>query len=390
MTKKNILISCNRIIGIGGIEKSLVTFLNAFNKEHYNIILVVSSSDGEFFSLIDTSKIELYYTKNINPTSVLKDDLSAFSISNVIKGLYCRLALRFNKHWYAQIMYMYRAVSHKIRFDQYFDCAISFTTDYSDLGIISSVNTNKRVAFVHGDASLDKYVAKLNDKLLCGINKIYCVSKAAKKRFLSVHPACENAMDIFHNIVNESEVITKSKESVCDILHNRGIVLCTVGRIEHVKGQHLIPECAKILRDSGLEFKWYIIGSGDTDNINKEIVSKNLDQNVILCGARKNPYPYMKNCDIYVQTSLSEAYCITVREALILKKIIVSTNFPSVDEQITHEHNGVICEISSEALANGILKILNSNELKKKIECNLSMPLQQHNDMDKLYSFIES
>ena len=45
----------------------------------------------------------------------------------------------------------------------------------------------------------------------------------------------------------------------------------------------------------------------------------NLNNNIILLGNKNNPYPFFKDCDIYVQPSRHEGYCITLAEARIFK-----------------------------------------------------------------------
>ncbi len=389
MNKKNILITCNRELGFGGIEKALVAFVNAFDKEKYDITLVLRGNSGVFFPQLKTDNISLFFTNTINASQVFKDDVKHFRIKNIIKGLYNRLMMRLDKNWYAQIMYMYRSFSHAIKFDKHFDCAISFSTDYSDLGIITSADADKRAAFVHADASLNKRIAKLNDKLLSSLDKIYCVSSIAQDQFVSVHPTCSNMMDVFHNIIDEKEIKEKAESQIDDMITDSAFTLCTVGRVSPEKGQNLIPKCAKIILSSGIDFKWYIIGDGSLfEPLSKEIAKQNLSDNILLLGSKSNPYPYIKNCDIYVQTSYTEAYCITVREALILQRPIVSTNFTSVDEQIRHGINGMIAEMTPESLSKNIIELINNTELRKAIKNNLLSTPSQRNDLENLYTFI--
>ena len=80
----------------------------------------------------------------------------------------------------------------------------------------------------------------------------------------------------------------------------------------------------------------------------------------------------MKNCDIYVQTSRQEGYCITLLEAKILKKIIITTNFPCAYEHINDKKNGLIVEFDSNEISNAIDLIINNKEISQKLSANIS------------------
>lgn len=389
MKDKRILLCCNRTLGIGGIEKALTTFVKVFDTENNDITLVLSDSNGELFQQLPTKNVHIVYTGSVNSVELLKDDIKHFRIIEIAKGIYNRIMLRLNQNWYAQIMYTYRIIQRKLQFQGPFDCAISFTTDYSDLSMALAANTDKRVAFVHADATQNPYIATLNDGLLRQFDKIYCVSESSREQFLQVHPDCLNAMDIFHNIVDIEEIRRQGELPVEDMVLDGTPTLCTVGRLSPEKGQLLIPETASLLREEGYVFRWYLVGDGSLKpQLEQAINQLRLNEHVILLGAKANPYPYMKNCDVYVQTSFTEAYCITVREARVFKKIIVATDFSSVQEQIIDGHNGLIAKKTPESLAKKISAVLNSPE-RYRVELVPPKEKSGGSDMERLYQYIE-
>ena len=91
-----------------------------------------------------------------------------------------------------------------------------------------------------------------------------------------------------------------------------------------------------------------------------------------MTGSKSNPYPYIQNADIYVQTSRQEGYCLTLAEARILNKPIVTTNFDVVHEQIVDGENGLIVDIDANSIAEGIIKLLNNNDLRNNLITNLN------------------
>ena len=387
MNKKRILICCNRTLGIGGIEKSLTTFMKEFDTVNNDITLVLHDSNGELYRQLPTENIHMFFTDTVDSAKLLKDDIRYFRVVEIVKGIYNRVMLRLTKNWYARIMYTYRTIQRKLRFPGIFDCAISFTTDYSDLSMVVTANTNKRIAFVHADATQNPYIATLNDKLLQKIDRIYCVSESSKELFLKVHPNCTKAMDIFHNIINADE-IRRQGEMLAEGMVLDGVpILCTVGRLSQEKGQMLIPETALLLRKAGYRFRWYLVGDGILrSQLESAIDELGLKDCVILLGAKVNPYPYMKNCDVYVQTSFTEAYCITLREARVFNRFVVTTDFTSVQEQIEDGHNGLIARKKPESLAEKIGEVLNNPKHYSVATVNTE---QNESEMEKLYRYIE-
>ena len=89
----------------------------------------------------------------------------------------------------------------------------------------------------------------------------------------------------------------------------------------------------------------------------ENIIKTETEDKVIILGKQENPYPYIANCDIYVQPSRYEGKSVTVREAQILCKPVVVTNFSTVNDQFKNGYNASICEMNGEAIANSIIEL---------------------------------
>ncbi len=393
MTEKRILICCNRIMNHGGIEKALITLLRAFNTKDNKVLLVLHNKDGELYPELPLNNIEVFYVSDIEASEYLRQDIKHFRLVAVAKGLWNRLRLRFEKNWYARIMYTYRIIERGLKFPGHFDCAISFSTDYSDLAMVASADADKRVAFVHGDATQGKRIAKLNDHLVNKMDRIYAVSDRAKDLFVKMHPECKNTMDVLYNVILREDVEAKSNEHAEDMICDGTLALCTVGRVSPEKGQQMIPKVAELLREYGKKFRWYIVGDGGLkEELEQKVVQLRLDDCIFLLGSKTNPYPYIKKCDIYVQPSFSEAFCTTTVEAKILQKPIVTTDAPGMREQFTSGENGLIVDaMTPEALFEGIKTLLDNPEICRKFTENLKKESFDNNaELQKLYDFIEN
>jgi glycosyltransferase involved in cell wall biosynthesis len=128
-----------------------------------------------------------------------------------------------------------------------------------------------------------------------------------------------------------------------------------------------------LLNKKGLNFCWYVIGEGELlKELKKNIIEKGLEKRFILLGTRSNPYPYIKNADIFVMTSRYEGKSIALDEAKILCKPIVSTKYPSVSDNIEDGINGILVEQNATSIAEGLYKLSTDKDLREKLSKQLS------------------
>lgn len=392
MSKRTIIVVCNRTLNLGGIETSLVRLLKLLSADCNNrITLVLGDENGGLFQQIP-AEIHIILHPYEKATSGFLKDAKRLRIGRVARGAFYRVLVRTARHFYKKLKCWYKIAEPYIEIPGSYDCAIAFSTDYSDLSIVlDKVAAHKKAAFLHSDPSRDVVSAKMNDRLLRRFDKVYCVSERVKQLFYEVHPACAGKAEVFYNIVDSSEIREKAKEKYdCPYLRD-SVNILTVGRLSQEKGQDMIPETTKELIDRGYQVKWYIIGDGPLyTEINNSIQALRLIGQVVLLGKKDNPYSYIKDCDIYVQTSRSEAYCMTVQEARILAKPIVTTDFPGSDEQIKDGYSGIITKADSKAIADGIERYLRSTELRASVTAHLAgTDCGNTDNIRALYKWIE-
>ena len=105
--------------------------------------------------------------------------------------------------------------------------------------------------------------------------------------------------------------------------------------------------------------------------LHKEVQSKiteyKLEENVILTGFQINPYRFIKNCDIYVQPSRFEGKCVTVREAQILNRPVVITDYASSKSQLEDGIDGLVVPLNNEGCARSIIEFIKNSELQDRL-----------------------
>ena len=169
-------------------------------------------------------------------------------------------------------------------------------------------------------------------------------------------------------------------------------VLATVGRMAVQKGYDLAVGAGVLLKARGIPFRWYLIGDGpEYSRICTLIETSGLSDRMFAVGAKENPYPYVKHADVYVQTSRTEGYCLTLSEARGLHTPPVSTNFELVHEHIRNGENGLIVEMTPEAIADGIETMLRNDALRESIRQTLSRErVGNEEEIEKFYELLEA
>jgi glycosyltransferase involved in cell wall biosynthesis len=139
-----------------------------------------------------------------------------------------------------------------------------------------------------------------------------------------------------------------------------------------------------------VDLRWYIIGFGDEAPIRKAIAESGMEEHVILLGKKENPYPYIKACDIYVQPSRYEGKSVTVREAQMLCKPIIVTNYPTASSQIQNGVDGVIVPMDNEGCARGIANVITDTALQQRLIDYLSThDYGNESEVEKIYKLLE-
>ena len=92
-----------------------------------------------------------------------------------------------------------------------------------------------------------------------------------------------------------------------------------------------------------------------------------MEGQVIILGKKENPYPYIKACDVYVQPSRYEGNAVTVREAQMLCKPVIVTNYATASSQIHNGLDGIIVPMDNEGCAAGIVQYLQNMEKRQVI-----------------------
>ena len=394
--KKKILFMVSSM-NIGGVEKSLLSLLAVIPKEKYEITILTLDKKGGFLEYIpnNVKLIEAEWFKYIkpiimdSPQNIIKRYIKNYEFLKILSFIYSYFKTKKTNDRYIYYKHVLKSIPEC---KEKYDVAIAYAgpTEIIDAYISHKVKAEKKIAWVHFDISKHKINKKLYNNLYERFNKIFAVSNVCKKKLDEIMPAVRNKSEVLLNIVSEN-LINEMSESNIDFDDNyKGIKIITVGRLSKEKGQDLAIKALAKLKKDRYDVKWYCIGEGNSRQEFEQLIKEyNLENDFLLLGATSNPYPYIKNADIYVQTSRHEGYCLTLAEAKVLNKPIVTTNFIGAYEQIKNNENGFIVSCNENDLADAIRNLIDEKKFCSKFSKKLrEEKIDTTNEVNKLLDYI--
>ena len=261
-----------------------------------------------------------------------------------------------------------------------YDYVIAYKQDYMSIAhALFQLKSDKKILWIHGQLWRGKNAKKTYLEWINCFDKIVCVSETVKKDVLSIQSCLFDKIEVRHNIIDADKIYKLAQETIEEKLELEGIVLVTVGRLVYDKGQMMIPDISKALNEMGIKHSWLIVGDGDIrKQLQEEIRKKGLERNVFLVGEKRNPYCYIKRADIYVSTSLHEGWGLTVQEAKVLCKPIISSNLPVMHEQITHLGNGyLVDDISEKGFVQAISYLYDNPDIVEYFKAALKLEFEK-------------
>lgn len=384
---------------IGGAERSLIGLLNAIDYTRYEVDLFIYRHTGEFMNLIPKEV-------NILP-EIKKYTTLSRPMKEIIQEGYIDIAVgRIWAHYQAKRFQKKTQAKESIAIFQYvasyttpflpslkhlgeYDLAISFLIPHNI--VRDKVKAKQKWAWIHTDYSFVSLDTAHELPVWDAYDQIISISESVTQGFLSKFPSLKNKIRLMENILSEKFVREQAEEKI-SLPETNAIRLCTVARFSYPKAIDRAVHICKAIVAKGLNIVWYIVGyGGDEAMIRKQIQETGMEKHFILLGKQMNPYPFIKACNIYVQPSRYEGKAVTVREAQILGKPVVITNFPTASSQLTDGVDGIIVPNEIEQAAQGISDFI--KDTKKQVK--IIQYLQTHHygneeEVNQIYQALES
>ncbi len=360
---------------LGGVEKELITVLKKIHDQYEITLLLLHQTDAEILEEIPND-VQIRVV-GIDP------DYYCSGVVNLSKQ-----RMKRGKIFEAATLVIKRCLRIGMTtantnmndlpvIDDTFDSAICYhihspiTLKY----VIEKVTARKKIGWIHNDFYTSGYPIQRLKKYVMAYDEFVAVSRKVELEFRASCPWYHGGISTAYNYLDAAEVIERSHAPIEDdvFLHETAVKLLTIGRFSEQKGIDLAIETASLLKGMNVKFHWFLIGYGPLEDTYRQLIAKyDVGDRFTILGKKKNPYPYIRNCDIQVQPSRHEAYPLVLMEAKILRKAIVCTDFNGADEQIESGVNGVIVPLGdTKALSEELSKLILSSDARELFSKNL-------------------
>ena len=329
--KKKVLFY-NGSLRMGGIERVLVEVLQNLDRSNLDIDLVIE--DGirslNVFEKDIPKDIKLYYLK---PEEIIKKtDFYRQNRKNIFYKVMYNLMMTYEG-------YVKKENLKKIVKDKNYDVVIDF-----DMGLskrIDLIDAKKKIAWIHANIKnwyvREDRIKRLGERLQKYTN-IVAICEAMKESTIELFPFLKDKIIRIYNPFNFERVIKKSEESIDQNLkeyYEKDFIVSIMRLTEHQKDFDTLILGFKLAKEKGAKGKLYILGDGpDRDKIEEKIKQEGMENEIILLGNVKNPYPWIKKAKMLIHSSKYEGLPTVLIEALILDKIVISSDCPTGPKEI--------------------------------------------------------
>ncbi len=397
-TKKKILIF-SQAMELGGVERSLLGLLDSIDYDHYDVDLFLMRHSGELMPYLNPKanllpEIPQYASLAVPMASLIKTGQFGVLCGRLQGKL---AAQRFDKqHLSDKSSVAALTYSHKYTLrsmpqisDKTYDLAISFLTPHYFAREL--VKAKKYAAWIHTDYTALSFDRMAELVMWDKYDAICGVSEQASKSFQTAFPELAGKVQTIENILPKELIYKQAQEPQADMPADGSIVLLSVGRFCDAKNFDNVPDICRRLVADGLDVKWYLIGyGGDEPLIRQKIAETGMQDRVIILGKKDNPYPYMRACDLYVQPSRYEGKAVTVREAQMLGKPAVITDYATSNSQLEDGVDGVIVPMDNVDCTAGIAALLRDPARMQQLSKNCEKRDYTNSaEVEKIYALME-
>ena len=347
---------------IGGTRRSLLNLLEKMVKAGVQCDLLLFSPYGDFMNQIPHGVRVLHGDILMQSIYATKQTLKKYAPSYLVlmKAVQKILKKVFGeKRFYDHVMRGYAKRHFK---NNDYDAVIAFQ-EGDCVKFATYVPSPCRLAWIHNDYGNLQGEQRGTPAIFSKLDSILFVAEGTRRTFVEAYPQFADKMRVIPNILPQDRIRESASDDDAERIFtdpNR-IHIVSVGRVARQKAFERIPEVLDGLGTLSQRIEWSVIGDGpDLPRLREELETKGLQDCVRFIGARNNPFPLVRQADLYVLMSLYESQPMVVMEALTLGVPVLSTDFASVRELLGNKPFGVICENSVAGLTDSLRRLLES------------------------------
>ena len=370
MKKKVIFVT--KALWIGGIETALINLLNHLDYKKYEVTLLVLHSELNLIEQVNSECRVLVGDRGEKHTfckgyqynwlyQLTEDSTNPSTFHKML--MWSIPAIK----WVENRLYI-QYIRHSMK-SEHFDVAIIYSDVVAEIAI-RAIDADKFLMFYHHGMMRHVYHDQIAYKKC---DKIIAVSHNQENQLKKYIPQAKKKIVCIHNLIDVNNIRLKSEKKPKDKFDPKKFNIVSVGRVSYEKGMDIaVRVCANLVARGVDNICWWIVGEGpaikEVENMIREL---NMEEYIIMVGMQSNPYPYIRQADLYVQPSRFEGYPMTILEALVLGRPVISTDNNGAKEILQEGVTGLLCRVDEEELASKIQFLINNSKLYDELKENV-------------------
>lgn len=341
----------------GGAERIVCNLMSVLDKNIFNVNLFLFTNKGVYWDLL-SDDVNLFFCnrdKKYSKWLIIKNLYKVSKDMDIIIGSMELMPTYFS-------VLVGKLLRKKV-------------IGWIHINIDSILNDkNNIIRFLHRNILLKFFYNKLD--------RIVAVSNGAKENISKyLNDKNKNRVECIYNPIKINEIKEKAREKLEEKIEKPFII--GIGRLERQKNFILLIKAYKILLDRGIKHNLIILGQGSQkEYLVNEVEKLNMREKVKFLGFKENPYKYLNQADVFVQSSIYEGLPTVLIEALVLNIPVVATNCPDgANEILDNGKYGLLVKMNDEkALADAIEKILNDRDLQREYKIKSKDAINRFDD----------
>ena len=402
MKKKKRLLFVINTLGRGGAEVALMSLLNHPDLAAYDVSLYVMLGQGELVARLPENVHLL--NKRFDSADVLSKEgkrwLARHTLSLLLRrgamlrclpelvhnGLAMKRAGRVQPD---KLLWHALAVGAPAPKEEY-DLAIAYIEGGAAHYVAERVRAKRKVAFIHSDLIQGGYTAALNRKCYDAFCRIFCVSESVLSSFLKLYPEHREKTEVMYNLLDVDRIMSMSRIPGGFSDPFDGVRLLTIGRLVVPKALDVSVKALSILKERGVRARWTVLGEGEErTSLESMIQELGLAEDFLLPGVTDNPYPFLRQTDIYLHCSRSEGRSVALSEAMCLGCAVIASDCDGNRGQVTDGVDGLLVPLDAKAIADAVERLLSDKDLCERLKKNAAAKKPDSQNLKRLLELAE-
>ncbi|MBQ1947029.1 MAG: glycosyltransferase [Clostridia bacterium] len=318
-------------LSAGGAEKVLCNLVNHMDFNRFDVTVQ---------TIVDTGVFKKSLRPEIHYKTIAKSNAMAYLVQFVLSpAVVYKLFIKKRKAYDAEVAFLEGSAA-KILSGSSNRRAKKFAWIHTDL---RTLDENTKV-FPTEKKAKDCYEK---------FDKIICVSRGVRDGFCAKYDLADRA-EVRYNAFDDVAIREKA-EAFSDVPQGMGLRMVAAGRLVPLKGYDRLLRVMARLKENGTDCSLTLVGDGpEADNLKKLALELELEDRVCFVGFQENPYPYIKNAQLCVCSSIVEGFSTVATEALLLGVPVVATDCAGMRDLLGDNEFGMITENSEDGLYRGI------------------------------------